>query len=168
MVRFNHQINGNYIICSPISGNDNPNIQMKKYLSLLRHCIKTGYRYCPIYTLDDNNQLIDISLVIFPHSQGEKDFTGLKRIIREFLSNYPIWSFMGCQEGLFSLYTNYKTIHYTYDRNDIEKFMVLYKKERDISLKRGSRHFINPSPQTKEEYEYRTKVGEICVGKKKV
>ena len=168
LMRFNHHINGNFIICSPITGNDNPTIQMKKLFLLRRLCIENGYKYLFIYSLDEYDRLIDISLIVFPHTQTEKEYLILKKSIYSFVFGFSFGSFIGCYDGFYTLYTPQRIIHYTYPKKDIEKVITKYTKNRGIKTQDSCRYFLNPYPQSKQEYDYRTSVGEICVREKKV
>ena len=165
LVRFNHHFNGNLIICSPVIEGDNPNIQMKKVLWLRRVLIENQYQYLPIYTYDNHRELIDISFVIFPKGKMKTDYTDLMGFINRFLSELPSHSFIGREDGFYTLYSDHKTIHYTYE--DIESLLDNYSKERGISLEEGFRHFLNPVPSSSTEEIYRTKVlCEVCIREK--
>ena len=167
LVKFNHHFKGNLIICSPVIEEDTPNIQMKKIMWLRRLLIENHYHYLPLYTLDYYNHLIDISFVIFPKGKMKSDYTDLMGFINRFLSNLPTHSYIGREDGFYTLYTDHHTIHYTYE--DVEGIMENYTKDRGISVEDGTRLFLNPSPSSSVEYIYRTQVlNEICVKKEKV
>ena len=167
LVKFNHHFKGNLIICSPVIEEDTPNIQMKKIMWLRRLLIENHYHYLPLYTLDYYNHLIDISFVIFPKGKMKSDYTDLMGFINRFLSNLPTHSYIGREDGFYTLYTDHQTIHYTYE--DVEGIMENYTKDRGISVEDGTRLFLNPSPSSSVEYIYRTQVlNEICVKKEKV
>jgi len=167
LVRFNHHFNGNLIICSPVIEEDTPNVQMKKVLWLRRLLLENKYKYLPIYTYDNHKELIDISFVIFPKGKMKSDYTDLMRFIERFLSDLPSHSYIGREDGFYTLYSDHKTIHYTYE--DLDSLLDTYSEDRGISLEEGSRHFLNPSPTSSVEFIYRTKVlSEICVEREKV
>lgn len=166
LVRFNHHFNGNLIICSPVLEEDTPNIQMKKVLWLRRLLIENQYQYLPIYTYDNHRKLIDLSFVIFPKGKMKTDYTDLMRFIDRFLSNLPSHSYIGREDGFYTLYTDHKTIHYTYE--DLDSLLDNYSKDRGISLEEGSRHYLNPVPSSMEEKDFRTNLGEICIMKENV
>lgn len=167
LVKFNHHFNGNLIICSPVIEEDTPNIQMKKVLWLRRLLLENKYQYLPIYTYDNHRELIDISFVIFPKGKMKSDYTDLMRFIERFLSDLPSHSYIGREDGFYTLYSDHKTIHYTYE--DLDSLLDTYSEDRGISLEEGSRHFLNPSPSSSTEEIYRTKVlCEICVEREKV
>ena len=162
LVKFNHTFRGNLIICSPVIEEDNPNIQMKKVLWLRRVLIENQYQYLPIYTYDNHRELIDISFVIFPKGKMKTDYTDLMGFINRFQSNLPNHSFIGREDGFYTLYSDHKTIHYTYE--DLDDLLDTYSKDRGISLEEGSRHFLNPVPSSSSEEIYRTKVlCEVCL-----
>ena len=162
LVRFNHHFNGNLIICSPVIEEDLPNIQMKKVLWLRRLLLENKYQYLPIYTYDNHRELIDISFVIFPKGKMKSDYTDLMRFIERFLSDLPSHSYIGREDGFYTLYSDHKTIHYTYE--DLDSLLDTYSEDRGISLEEGSRHYLNPVPSSSTEEIYRTKVlCEICL-----
>lgn len=167
LVKFNHHFKGNLIICSPVIEEDTPNIQMKKVLWLRRLLIENRYQYLPLYTLDDYNHLIDISFVIFPKGKMKSDYTDLMGFIKRFLSDLPTHSYIGREDGFYTLYSDHQIIHYTYE--DVERIMGNYTKDRGISVEDGTNLFLNPFPSSSTEEIYRTKVlGEICVKRGKV
>ncbi len=162
LVKFNHHFKGNLIICSPVIGEDPPNIQMKKVLWLRRLLLENKYQYLPIYTYDNHRELIDISFVIFPKGKMKSDYTDLMWFINRFLSDLPSHSYIGREDGFYTLYSDHKTIHYTYE--DLDSLLDTYSEDRGISLEEGSRHFLNPSPSSSTEEIYRTKVlCEVCL-----
>ena len=162
LVKFNHHFKGNLIICSPVIKEDTPNIQMKKVMWLRRLLIENRYQYLPLYTLNDYNHLIDISFVIFPKGKMKSDYTDLMGFIKRFLSDLPTHSYIGREDGFYTLYSDHQTIHYTYE--NVERIMENYTKDRGISVEDGTRLFLNPPPTSSVESIYRTQVlSEICL-----
>lgn len=157
LLRFNQKIKGNFIIFSPItSKEDNPNIQMHDLFSFRQMCISQNHRYFPIYTYDNGKKLIDISLCVFPHNESKEEFKKLTDMVLK--SGMGNGDYVGCEKGSITLWIP-SPLHYT--ENNLNRVMDHYIRDRGIFVGNGSRHFINPVPQSRDEITYRTAMGEL-------
>ena len=165
-IRFNHKIMGSYIIYSPIIGGEGPDTSMKNVLRFQRMCIQKRYKYLPLYTRDDNGNIIDICFIVYPRHQVEEQFTCLELSVLEFMNQTKTsFSYLKCEGGVLILKKENKTFIYAYD--NLNMILNDYSKARKLDLSNGANHYFNPYPQSNEELEYRKNNLEIVLPRKK-
>ena len=159
LTRFNHKINGNYIIFSPITSQiDDPNIQMHDLLSFRQMCINQNHKYFPIYTLNDKNRIIDISLLVFPHDNSEEAYGKLQDLVSK--TDKGNGDYVGCENGQITLWM---PVPLHYKDNNLNRIMDHYLRDRGIYIGKGSHHYLNPLPQSQDERKFRTELGELFI-----
>lgn len=163
LIPFNHFIKGNYILFSSVLGTDTADTNMKRVHSLITSLFNFKHQFLPIYTYNSFKDLIDITFAIFPRDDTDKGFDILEASVKAIIKRQQIGSYVEFFNGFHTLITESQIVHYAF--GDLDKVLDNYTKERGISTLFGSRHFLNPYPQTRRECLYRSKVGEIWKGR---
>lgn len=157
LVPFNNRIIGNFIIFSPItSKDDDPNKRMHDLLNFRQMCKNRNYRYLPIYTLNDNGRIIDISLMVFPHNNSDEEYVKLQDLVKK--SDMGNGDYVGCRKGQIILWMPSPL---PYSENNLTRIMNHYLRDRGIFVENGSHLYLNPPPQSQDERSFRTGLGEV-------
>ena len=163
LIPFNHTIKGNYILFSSVLGADTADANMKRVHKLMSSLFNFKYQFLPIYTYNQVRILTDITFAIFPRDDTDEAFDMLEASVKAIVKRQQIGSYVECFNGFHTLITESKNVHYAF--GDLDKILDNYTKERGISILAGSRHYLNPYPQTRRECLYRSRVGEIWKGR---
>lgn len=161
LIEFKHTFNGDHILFSPVSGTDTPDNNMKRVHRFMTTLFNFKLRFVPVYTDDVIGNLTDIIFVVFPRGEEKKDYDNLKEVIKGFIKRFGPFSYVECVNGFHTLITEEKTVHYTY--GNMDTILENYTRDRGIKPFGQSFHFLNPTPQSKEEFFFRRRTGEICV-----
>lgn len=161
LIPFHVRLRGNYFIYSPIKGSTNPNVNMKRVLGLRQFCIDRSFKYLPIYTYDDNDNLIDIVFVVFPKGKNKNYFSKLRHALVDIIDRIGCTSYLECIDGYITLITEKDSMFYCH--RDLCRILNRYSFTRGIDLSDGSELFLNPIPKSDSELSYRTSCMEICL-----
>lgn len=157
LVPFTNRIIGNFIIFSPItSSNFEPTKRMHDVLRFRQMCMSRKLQHLPIYTLDDRNRIIDISLLVFPHDNSEEEYEKLPDLVKK--SDMGNGDYVGCKNGHITLWMPFP-LHYK--ENNLTRIMTHYLRDRGVFVENGSRLYLNPPPQSQDERSFRTRLGEV-------
>ena len=158
LVPFNHRFVGNYIIFSPITAGRSSDFHMQRILLFKDICQKIGYQYLPVYTINEDNQIIDIVLIVFTKGAAKEDYDKLVRLATCF--GLGTRDYVGCFDGNLTLFNAFP-IQYEEDEN-LNRVLNHYTRDRGIRLPKGARHFIT-LPKSEAEMNYRINKGEFCI-----